>query len=108
QQGVEHPAPAERPLLEISDLHVRFATRRGLVRAVDGVSLGLDRGEVLGIVGESGSGKSVLSLSILRLLPTPPAIYAGGRIGFDGEDLLSLPRSDMRALRGDRISMIFQ
>jgi peptide/nickel transport system ATP-binding protein/oligopeptide transport system ATP-binding protein len=105
---IEAPRPAGASLLEIEDLRVRFGTRRGLVRAVDGVSLRLERGEVLGIVGESGSGKSVLSLSILQLLPSPPAIYAGGRIGFDGEDLLSLSKADMRALRGNRISMIFQ
>lgn len=96
------------PLLEIRDLRVQFGTRRGLVRAVDGVSLSLARGEVLGIVGESGSGKSVLSLSVLRLLRTPPAIYAGGSIGFEGRDLLALSKEQMRGLRGDRISMIFQ
>jgi oligopeptide/dipeptide ABC transporter ATP-binding protein len=96
------------PLLDIRDLRVRFGTRRGQVRAVDGVSLTLGRGEILGIVGESGSGKSVLSLSILRLLPSPPAVMAGGSIGFEGRDLLSLSGADMRALRGDRISMIFQ
>jgi oligopeptide/dipeptide ABC transporter ATP-binding protein len=108
QGEAKQTAPGPLPLLEIRGLRVQFGTRRGLVRAVDGVSLSLNRGEVLGVVGESGSGKSVLSLSVLQLLPTPPAIYAGGSIGFDGEDLLSLSKSEMRALRGDRISMIFQ
>jgi oligopeptide/dipeptide ABC transporter ATP-binding protein len=92
----------------VNDLSIQFATPRGLVRAVDKVSLSLNRGEVLGIVGESGSGKSVFSLSLLRLLPTPPAIYAGGSILFEGEDLLGRTKAEMRALRGNRIGMIFQ
>jgi len=102
------PAAAPAPLLEVADLRVRFRGRRGLVHALDGVSLALNPGEVMGIVGESGSGKSVLSLSVLRLLPSPPAEIAGGSIRFDGRDLLALPERAMRALRGDRIGMIFQ
>jgi oligopeptide/dipeptide ABC transporter ATP-binding protein len=96
------------PLLEIEELHVHFATKGGTVRAVDGVSLTLSRGEVLGIVGESGSGKSVLSLSVLQLLPTPPAVYAGGAVRFAGRNLLALRAAEMRSLRGNRIGMIFQ
>ncbi len=95
-------------LLEIQDLSTHFQTPHGIVQAVDQVSIGLDAGEVLGIVGESGCGKSVLSLSILRLLPMPPAFFAGGRILFEGRDLLTAPADALRRIRGNRISMIFQ
>ncbi len=95
-------------LLEIQDLSTHFQTPHGVVRAVDRVSIGLQAGEVLGIVGESGCGKSVLSLSILRLLPMPPAFFAGGRIFFEGQDLLAAPYNTLRQIRGNRISMIFQ
>ena len=84
-----------------------FRTDRGLVRAVDGVSLHVQAGETLAIVGESGSGKSVTALSILRLIDTAGSID-GGRILFDGEDLLRHDEATMRAIRGDRIAMIFQ
>ncbi len=79
-----------------------------MVKAVDGVSFELEPGEVLGLVGESGSGKSVTSLSIMRLIQQPPGYFAGGSIELDGVDLLKLPEREMRALRGDRVSMIFQ
>ena len=95
-------------LLALHDLRTHFATDDGVVKAVDGVSLELARGEVLGLVGESGSGKSVTSLSIMRLIPQPPGYFAGGRIELDGQDLLKVPERQMRALRGDRVSMIFQ
>ena len=95
-------------LLEVTNLKVQFRTREGPVHAVDGVSFHLDDGEALGIVGESGSGKSVTSLSILRLLPTPPAIIKDGEILFNGTDLLELPESEMRKIRGGDIAMIFQ
>ena len=96
------------PLLDIRHLRTHFKTPQGTVRAVDDVSLTVAAGEVLGIVGESGCGKSVLSLSILRLLPMPPAIFAGGQILFDGQDLLNASNEEIRRIRGNRISMIFQ
>jgi peptide/nickel transport system ATP-binding protein len=105
------PAPlsaAARPLLEIEDLRTYFFTRDGIVRAVDGVSLGVKRGETLGVVGESGCGKSVTSLSILRLIPEPPGRIVTGSIRFEGADLLKLSEREMRHIRGNEISMIFQ
>jgi peptide/nickel transport system ATP-binding protein/oligopeptide transport system ATP-binding protein len=96
------------PLLEVQHLQTHFHTPQGTVRAVDDVSLTVDEGEVLGIVGESGCGKSVLSLSILRLLPMPPARFAGGRVLFQGRDLLQASAEEIRRIRGNRISMIFQ
>jgi len=95
-------------LLEINDLKVHFKLRAGYVHAVDGISYHLDEGESLGIVGESGSGKSVSSLAILRLLPTPPAEYKDGTVLFRDRDLLELDESEMRAIRGGEIAMIFQ
>jgi oligopeptide/dipeptide ABC transporter ATP-binding protein len=95
-------------LLRVHDLRTYFRTPHGIAKAVDGVSLHVDEGEVLGVVGESGCGKSVLSLSVLRLLPTPPAYFAGGRILFMGKDLLTAGEDELRAIRGNHISMIFQ
>jgi len=95
------------PLLDVRELSTSFRTRDGAVRAVDGISFQVGRGEIMGLVGESGCGKSVTSLSIMRLV-SPPGSIDRGEIIFDGRDLLTLPSSDMRALRGDRISMIFQ
>ena len=97
-----------QPILQVRDLRTEFRTEGGVVTAVDGVSFDVDRGRTLGIVGESGSGKSVTNLSILRLVPNPPGRIAGGTIRFDGQDLLALPESAMRGIRGKRISMIFQ
>ena len=94
-------------LLEVRDLVTEFPTRKGVVRAVDGVSFSIDRGEILAVVGESGSGKSVTSLSIMGLLQRPGHVAAGS-ITFDGTDLLSLSERQMEAVRGQRISMIFQ
>ncbi len=94
-------------LLEVKDLQTHFATRAGVVRAVDGVSFYLDRGELLGLVGESGCGKSVTALSLMRLV-APPGRIVGGEILFEGTDLLKLSDSKMRAIRGDDIAMIFQ
>ncbi len=85
-----------------------FETESGTVRAVDGVSLSVQKGQALGIVGESGSGKSVMSLSILRLIPSPPGRIARGQVLFDGKDLVQAPERELRALRGKRIAMIFQ
>jgi oligopeptide/dipeptide ABC transporter ATP-binding protein len=96
------------PLLDIRHLSTHFKTPQGIVRAVDDVSLAVAAGDVLGIVGESGCGKSVLSLSILQLLPMPPAFFAGGQILFDGRDLLKASSDEIRRIRGNRISMIFQ
>src|SRR5258708_34324574 len=95
-------------LLEVRELRTFFETEDGTVKAVDGFSLELRRGETLGIVGESGSGKSVTNLSIIRLIPNPPGKIAGGQISFAGQDLLTLSESEIRGIRGRRISMIFQ
>src|SRR5712671_6239264 len=95
-------------LLEVEDLHVHFLTSRGVVRAVEGLSFGVGRGEIVAIVGESGSGKSVSALSIMRLLPRHTGRIPQGRIIFDGRNLLDLDEEQMREIRGRDISMIFQ
>jgi peptide/nickel transport system ATP-binding protein len=97
-----------QPLLRVDNLRTHFENRDGIVRAVDGVSFDVMPGETLAIVGESGCGKSVTSLSILRLLPTPPARIVDGRVEFNGRNLLDLSDSEMRDIRGNEISMIFQ
>jgi oligopeptide/dipeptide ABC transporter ATP-binding protein len=94
-------------LLEIQGLRVHFETRRGVVKAVDGVDLAIGEGQTLGLVGESGCGKSVTALSILRLV-SPPGRILDGRILFDGVDLLALPERDIRKVRGARIGLVFQ
>ncbi|MDJ0665360.1 MAG: ABC transporter ATP-binding protein [Acidimicrobiia bacterium] len=99
-------SPADR-LLEIRGLRTHFDTRDGVVKAVDAVDLHVDRGEVLGIVGESGCGKSVTSLSVMGLIAHPGEIVAG-EILFDGRDIAKMKKSEMRSLRGEHISMIFQ
>ncbi len=100
-------------LLDIRNLSVHFKMNSGLVRAVDDVSFSVGRGETVALVGESGCGKSVTSLAVMRLLPQPPAVYAGGSITLYDDngaptDLLSLPEDNMRSVRGDRVAMIFQ
>ena len=95
-------------LLRVEDLEVRFNVDGQVLRAVDGVSWSVPRGGTLGIVGESGSGKSVSVAAVMRLIPTPPGRIAGGRVMFEGRDLLTLPAKEMRRLRGNEISMIFQ
>lgn len=95
-------------LLDIKNLSVSFKTDEGTVRAVDNVSLSINAGEVLGLVGESGCGKSVTSMSILRLIPSPPGEIDSGKISFENNDLLSIPVSKLRKIRGKDISMIFQ
>ena len=95
-------------ILEVRDLHTQFNTLDGVVRAVDGVSFDVARGETLGIVGESGCGKSVAALSILRLIPPETGRIASGSIRFEGEELTTLSEEEMKRLRGHRISMIFQ
>jgi len=96
------------PVLSVQDLRVGFHTERGFACAVDGISYDLHAGKTLAIVGESGSGKSVHALSILRLLPEPPAEIVSGKILFGGQDLLRLKPAEMRRIRGNRIAMIFQ
>jgi peptide/nickel transport system ATP-binding protein len=95
-------------LLEVDGLRTHFFTRDGIVRAVDGVSFSVDPGETLAVVGESGCGKSVTSLSILRIIASPPGRIVAGRVLFEGRDLLALTEEEMRAVRGNAISMIFQ
>ena len=101
-------APASDVVLSVRDLTTEFVTDGGLVRAVDGVSFDVRRGEVLGIVGESGCGKSVTNLSLLRLLPRPQGRIVEGQVLFDGRDLVTLSEPGIRAIRGNRIAMIFQ
>ena len=96
------------PLLEVDGLKTHFFTRDGVVRAVDGVSFSIQPGETLALVGESGCGKSVTSLSILRLIASPPGRTVAGAIRFGGRDLLALSEPAMRKVRGNEISMIFQ
>lgn len=95
-------------MLEIKNLKVGFSSDSGITPALHGVSLSLNKGETLAIVGESGSGKSVTALSITQLLPTPPAVYQGGEIFFEGEDLLKASDAELRRVRGGKISYIFQ
>ena len=99
--------PSE-PLLQVRNLRTYFHTEAGIAKAVDGVDFDIFPGEVVGLVGESGSGKSVTALSILRLIPDPPGKIVDGSILFKGRDLLKLPWEDIRAIRGNEISMIFQ
>ena len=95
-------------LLEVRDLRTYFHTEDGTVKAVDGVTFAVKRGETLGIVGESGSGKSVANLSIIRLVPSPPGELVSGEVIFDGQDILLLSEEQVRKIRGRRIAMIFQ
>jgi oligopeptide transport system ATP-binding protein len=96
------------PLLSVKNLRTYFETEDGTVKAVDGISFDLQRGETLGIVGESGSGKSVTNLSIIRLIPEPPGRIASGEIIFSGQDILKLSPEEVRRIRGKKIAMIFQ
>ena len=95
-------------LLEIENLAVEFQTPGGVLQAVNGISYGVDAGEIVALVGESGSGKSVSALAVLGLVPTPPGRIASGHIRFDGNDLLSMDEEAIRGIRGRHISMIFQ
>src|SRR4249920_3538514 len=102
------PARANAPLLIVEGLQTSFFTRRGTVKAVDGVDFSLWPGETLAIVGESGCGKSVTALSLMRLVPDPPGRIVGGSVNLAGVDLLALDEEAMRQVRGKDISMIFQ
>jgi oligopeptide/dipeptide ABC transporter ATP-binding protein len=95
-------------LLEVKDLRTHFFTREGVVQAVDGVSFSLEKGKTLGIVGESGCGKSVTALSLMGLIPKPPAKIVSGEVLFDGKDLTKLSEGQLQHIRGNEISMIFQ
>ena len=99
---------ADDTLLQVKNLVTSFKTEAGTIRAVDDVSFRIQRGETVGLVGESGCGKSVTSLSVLRLVQTPPGFIESGEVNFDGANLLSLDDAGMRKIRGNRISMIFQ
>jgi len=96
------------PLLEVQNLRTAFHTRNGVVRAVDGVSFNVEKGETLGIVGESGSGKSVTCYSLMGLIPKPPGRIESGTARFDGADLLAMSEGELNQIRGKRIAMIFQ
>ncbi|WP_455429156.1 ABC transporter ATP-binding protein [Fodinicurvata halophila] len=108
EDAVGHQGHEECALLEVEGLSTYFFTRDGVVRAVDDVSFSVRAGETLAVVGESGCGKSVTSLSIMGLLQTPPARIVSGHIKLQGRDLLDLPEAEMRKVRGNEISMIFQ
>lgn len=95
-------------ILEVKDLKTYFRTDAGIVKAVDGVSFSLAKGETLGLVGESGSGKSVTNMSIMKLIPMPPGKIVGGEILLNGEDILHMSEKELSQIRGNRISMIFQ
>jgi oligopeptide transport system ATP-binding protein len=98
----------KKPILEVKNLQTHFKTDAGVVKAVNGVSFTVDKGETVGIVGESGCGKSVTNLSIMKLIPSPPGKIVGGEVIFDGQNILNLPESELRTIRGNKISMIFQ
>jgi len=100
--------PTDENLLTVKDLRVYFHSEDGTVKAVDGISFQLQRGQTLGIVGESGSGKTVANLSLMRLVPTPPGDIVSGSIIFNGRDVLQLSSHELRKLRGQQIAMIFQ
>ncbi|MHC4780587.1 MAG: ATP-binding cassette domain-containing protein, partial [Planctomycetota bacterium] len=114
--AVEEPAPGPPPepaepreiLVSLSNLRTWFFTDEGTVKAVDGVSYDIYKGKTLGVVGESGCGKSVTALSILRLIPDPPGKIVEGEILFEGRDLVHASEAQMRKVRGNDISMIFQ
>lgn len=95
-------------LLDVKDLVVRYETDDGVVRALNSVSLSLEEGRILGVVGETGAGKTTLAKTIMQLIPSPPGVIAAGQVFFEGQDLLSYSKQQMRAVRGKQISMIFQ
>ena len=108
QPQTSKPANGSEPLLEVKDLRTYFYTQEGVLRAVDGLSYNVNRGECVGIVGESACGKSVSAMSIMRLIPYPPGRIVGGEIRFKGQDLLKASELRMREVRGNEIGMVFQ
>ena len=96
------------PALQLQDLTIRFTLKRGTLTAVNGVSFSIQRGETFGLVGESGSGKTVTARSIMRLIPEPPGEVVGGRILFEGEDVMAKSEKELREMRGRRVAMVFQ
>jgi len=96
------------PLLDVQDLSVEFDTRRGVAHVLQSISFSLGRGDTLGVVGESGCGKSMTALAVMRLIPNPPGRITAGSVRFEGRDLMGLSDPEMRAVRGNRVSMIFQ
>ena len=107
KQRLEGPVAAV-PLLQVENLRTHFFTNEGIIKAVDGVNFTVNEGQILGIVGESGSGKSATALSIMRLIPDPPGKIIAGAVRLFGEDLLTKATSEIRRIRGERISMVFQ
>lgn len=97
-----------KPVLEVKDLQTYFKTDAGIVKAVDGVSFTVHEGETIGLVGESGCGKSVTNLSIMRLVPSPPGKIVGGEVLYEGRDIMKMSEKELRSIRGNNISMIFQ
>jgi len=110
KESTDFPSSMERqdPVLQVENLQTHFYTRSGVVKAVDGVSLTVNPQETFGVVGETGCGKSVMALSVMRLIEWPPGRIVGGRVSFLGRDLLKTSDQEMRRVRGNRISMIFQ
>ncbi|MFW9780455.1 MAG: ABC transporter ATP-binding protein [Candidatus Heimdallarchaeota archaeon] len=106
--SVDNHKEQNEVLLEVKGLRTYFFTEEGTVKAVEGIDLDIKKGETLGLIGESGSGKTVTALSILRLVPSPPAKIMSGTVIFEDQDLLKMPEKDMRKIRGGKISMIFQ
>ena len=98
----------DKELLRIENLEIRYETDDGIFYALNDVSLHVDAGETLGLVGETGAGKTTLAKGILRLIPSPPGKIAGGRVLYEGKDLLSLSETEMHKIRGNAISMVFQ
>jgi len=96
------------PVLSVDDLTIRFHLKRGELTAVDGVSFSIDKGETFGLVGESGSGKTVTARSIMRLIPTPPGEIVKGQVRFEGENIFDKNDTEMRAMRGNQVAMVFQ
>jgi oligopeptide/dipeptide ABC transporter ATP-binding protein len=96
------------PVVEIDNLSVRFNLKRGVLQAVDGVSLSIHKGETFGLVGESGSGKTVTARSVMRLVPTPPGEIATGTVRFEGRDIYQMSDREIREIRGNQIAMVFQ
>src|SRR3954470_18964575 len=95
-------------IIQVRNLSVEFRTDEGVIKAVKNISFDIPRGKTVGLVGESGSGKSVSSLAVMRLIPNPPGKVTSGSITYENQDLLKIPEAQMRKVRGDRISMIFQ